>query len=54
MTISVFVADAWEELSRKGYKISQPFPGFVHVTTPTGFVSKMRLKRLPSYARYLR
>ena len=52
--ISVFVAEAWEELSRKGYKISQPIPGLAHITPPTGYRTEIRLKRLPSYARYLR
>ena len=43
-----------EKLTRCGYTLSQPSPEVVNIITPTGYSTQIRLKRLPSYARYVR
>ena len=45
---------SWEKLTRCGYALSQPSPEVVNIITPTGYSTQIRLKRLPSYARYVR
>ena len=45
---------SWEKLTRCGYTLSRPSPEVVNIITPTGYSTQIRLKRLPSYARYVR
>ena len=45
---------SWEKLARCGYTLSRPSPEVVNIITPTGYQTQIRLKRLPSYARYVR
>ena len=46
--------DSWEKLTERGYTLSHPAPEVVNIITPTGYSTQIRLKRLPSYARYVR
>ena len=46
--------ESWEKLTRCGYTLSLPSPEVVNIITPTGYATRIRLKRLPSYARYVR
>ena len=45
---------SWEKLAERGYMLSRPTPEVVNIITPTGYSTQIRLKRLPSYARYVR
>ena len=45
---------SWEKLTDRGYTLSLPAPEVVNIITPTGYSTRIRLKRLPSYARYVR
>ena len=45
---------SWEKLARCGYTLSRPSPEVVNIITLTGYQTQIRLKRLPSYARYVR
>ena len=45
---------SWEKLTDRGYMLSLPAPEVVNIITPTGYSTQIRLKRLPSYARYVR
>ena len=45
---------SWEKLTDRGYTLSLPAPKVVNIITPTGYSTQIRLKRLPSYARYVR
>ena len=49
-----FLKDSWEKLTERGYRLSRPAPEVVNIITPTGYSTQIRLKRLPSYARYVR
>ena len=44
---------SWEKLTERGYTLSRPAPEVVNIITPTGYSTQIRLKRLPSYARYV-
>ena len=44
----------WVKLTRRGYTLSRPSPEVVNIITPTGYSTQIRLKRLPSCARYVR
>ena len=46
--------ESWEKLTERGYTLSRPAPEVVNIITPTGYSTQIRLKRLPSYARYVR
>ena len=46
--------ESWEKLTERGYTLSHPAPEVVNIITPTGYSTQIRLKRLPSYARYVR
>ena len=46
--------ESWEKLTECGYTLSRPAPEVVNIITPTGYSTQIRLKRLPSYARYVR
>ena len=46
--------DSWEKLTERGYTLSRSAPAVVKIITPTGYSTQIRLKRLPSYARYVR
>ena len=46
--------ESWEKLAERGYTLSRPAPEMVNIITLTGYSTQTRLKRLPSYARYLR
>ena len=45
---------SWAKLIDRGYTLSHPAPEVVSIITPTGYSTQIRLKRLPSYARYVR
>ena len=45
---------SWAKLTKHGYTLSSPAPEVVKIITPTGYSTQIRLKRLPSYARYVR
>ena len=45
---------SWEKLTERGYTLSRPAPEVVNIITPTGYSTQIQLKRLPSYARYVR
>ena len=45
---------SWEKLTKRGYTLNSPAPEVVNIITPTGYSTQIRLKRLPSYARYVR
>ena len=45
---------AWEKLTERGYTLSLLAHEVVNIITPTGYSTQIRLKRLPSYARYVR
>ena len=44
----------WYKLTKSGYLLNCPAPEVVNIITPTGYSTQIRLKRLPSYARYVR
>ena len=46
--------ESWEKLTERGDTLSRPAPEVVNIITPTGYSTQIRLKRLPSYARYVR
>ena len=46
--------ESWNKLTERGYTLSRPAPEVVNIITPTGYSTQIRLKRLPSYARYVR
>ena len=46
--------ESWEKLTQRGYTLNSPAPEVVNIITPTGYSTQIRLKRLPSYARYVR
>ena len=45
---------SWAKLTDHGYVLSRPTPEVVDIITPTGYSTQIRLRRLPSYARYVR
>ena len=45
---------SWTKLTDRGYTLSRPAPEVVNIITPTGYSTQIHLKRLPSYARYVR
>ena len=45
---------SWKKLTQRGYTLNSPAPEVVNIITPTGYSTQIRLKRLPSYARYVR
>ena len=45
---------SWEMLTDRGFTLSLPALEVVNIITPTGYSTQIRLKRLPSYARYVR
>ena len=49
-----FIQDAIQDLNAKGYSVEHVDIDFVRVVSPNGYESTMRLKRLPSLARYCR
>mgnify|MGYP005720310767 FL=1 len=51
---TVLLKQSWEKLTDRGYTLSLPTPEVVNIITPTGYSTQIRLKRLPSYARYVR
>ena len=46
--------ESWDKLTKSGYRLNCPAPEVVNIITPTGYSTQIRLKRLPSYARYVR
>ena len=46
--------ESWAKLTERGYTLNSPAPEVVNIITPTGYSTQIRLKRLPSYARYVR
>ena len=45
---------SWAKSTDRGYTLSRPAPEVVNIITPTGYSTQICLKRLPSYARYVR
>ena len=45
---------SWEKLTQRGYTLNSTAPEVVNIITPTGYSTQIPLKRLPSYARYVR
>jgi len=45
--------ESWEKLPQRGYTLNSPAPEVMHIIMPTGYSTQIRLKRLPSYARYV-
>ena len=45
---------SWEKLTERGYTLSSPSPEVVNIITPTGYSTRIRLQRLPSYAMHIR
>ena len=41
--------DSWEKLTQRGYTLNSPAPEVVNIITPTGYLTQIRLKRLPSF-----
>ena len=48
------LTESWEKLTERGYTLSSPAPEVVNIITSSGYSTQIRLKRLPSYARYVR
>ena len=48
------IKQSCEKLTERGYTLSRPTPEVVNIITPTGHATQIRLKRLPSYSRYVR
>ena len=46
--------ESWAKWTQRGYTLDCPAPEVVNIITPTGYSTQIRLKRLPSYARYVR
>ena len=44
----------WAKLTQCDYTLNSPAPEVVKIITPTGYSTQIRLKRLLSYARYVR
>ena len=51
---TVLLKQSWEKLTERGYTLSSPSPEVVNIITPTGYSTRIRLKRLPSYAMHIR
>ena len=45
---------SWAKLTDRGYMLSRPAPEVVNIITSISYSTQSRLKRLPSYARYVR
>ena len=45
---------SWAKLTDRGYMLSRPAPEVVNIITSMSYSTQIRLKRLPSYARYVR
>ena len=52
--ITKLLKQSWAKLTERGYTLNSPAPEVVNIITPTGYSTQIRLKRLPSYARYVR
>ena len=50
---TVLLKQSWEKLTEHGYTLSRPAHEVVNIITPTGYSTQVRLKRLPSYVRYV-
>ena len=48
------IKESWDKLAQRDYTLNCPAPEVVSIITPTGYSTQIRLKRLPSYARYVR
>ena len=48
-----FILEAWDTLTAAGYHLQRGEHDLVLVTSPGGYVSTVRARRLPSLARYL-
>lgn len=49
-----YITEAWSHLTNAGYHLQRGERDEVIITAPGGFVSRVRAKRLPSLARYVR
>ena len=48
------ITAAWQKLTTAGWKLKRADHDLIEVTNPGGYTSTMRVRRLPSLARYLR
>ena len=51
MTHTNFILSAWNDLTRAGYHLQRGDHDLVLITAPTGYISTVRARRLPSLAR---
>ena len=51
---SELLKQSWAKLTERGYTLNSPAPEVVNIITPTDYSTQIRLKRLPSYACYVR
>ena len=49
-----YITAAWQQLTAAGWTLKRADHDLVEVTNPGGYTSTMRVRRLPSLARYLR
>ena len=49
-----YITTAWEQLTAAGWTLKRAEHDLVDVTSPCGYTSTMRVRRLPSLARYVR
>ena len=49
-----FILDAWQHLTAAGWKLKRAEHDLIEITNPGGYTSTMRVRRLPSLARYVR
>jgi len=49
-----YITAAWQQLTTAGWKLKRADHDLIEVTNPGGYTSTMRVRRLPSLARYVR
>ena len=49
-----YITTAWQQLTAAGWTLKRADHDLVEVTNPGGYTSTMRVRRLPSLARYVR
>ena len=48
-----YITAAWQQLTTAGWKLKRADHDLIEVTNPGGYTSTMRVRRLPSLARYV-
>ena len=51
---SEYITAAWLHLTAAGWKLKRAEHDLIEITNPGGYTSTMRVRRLPSLARYVR